>query len=49
MFWEDTTNDDIEAEETPSQPPVVNQQMLYDIQACARRRLVGKAAHLISK
>ena len=48
MFWEDTTNDDIEAEETPSQPPVVNQQMLYDIQACARC-LVGKAAHLIGK
>ena len=32
-------------EETPSQ---LDQQLLYDIQACARR-LVGKAAHLIGK
>ena len=31
-----------------SQPSVVDQQMLYDIQVCAQH-LVGKAAHLIGK
>ena len=47
-FWQDATNNENETEEMLSQPSVVDQQMLYDIQVCAQR-LVGKAAHLIGK